>query len=106
MASDDAPPDEDESTAKSAERIRHQWSESDHPSTAVIEAVAATTDRDPTGMTPLYDHVDPDALNALITPRTNSTTNAIAVSFIYDGVEIRIDSSGWVEVQPDGADRE
>lgn len=106
MTSDDPPSERDESTAEPPVRIRHTWSDSDCPSAAVIEATAATTDREPTSMAPLHQYVDPDALNALMTPRTNGTTNDIRVSFTYGDVTVQIDSSGWVEIQPDGTDRE
>lgn len=105
MTSEDEPTKTDETASETPDRIRHEWDESDHPSTAVIEAVVVTTGRDPTAIPPLHDYVDADALNALVTPRSESTT-AISVSFLYDGVIVRVDSKGWIEVQPESTYRE
>ncbi|NKE38018.1 hypothetical protein GWG54_19930 [Natronococcus sp. JC468] len=98
MTCDDTPED-DESTPKSSERIRHEWCDTDNPSTAVINAIAAITGRDPEKIPPLYDYADPAALNTLMTPRTNNVQDSISVSFTYEDVEVLVDSSGWVEVQ-------
>lgn len=106
MKSDDESSGTDESTAGSPVRVRHAWSASDRPSTAVTEAVAATTGRKPATMPPLYEYIDPDALNAVLTSRTNDSANAVAVSFTYGGVTVRIDSGGWIEVQSDSVSRE
>lgn len=106
MTIDDKQSDRNESGAESTCMIRHEWGGSDSPSTAVIEAVAAATNHDPTDMPPLYDHIDPDALDLLMTPRADDRANAITVSFIYEDVAVRIDRRGWVEVQLDGFDHD
>jgi hypothetical protein len=67
----------------------------------VIEAVAATTDREPTAMPPLYESLDPDALDAVLTPRTNGVATDTTVSFTYGGVTVQVDNSGWIEVRAD-----
>lgn len=36
------------------------------PSEAIIEAVAAAADADPLELSPLYEYIDPDALDALL----------------------------------------
>lgn len=106
MTIDDTQSDQDESVAGSTCMIRHEWGESDSPSTAVIEAVAAATNHDPTDMSPLYDHIDPDALDLLMTSQAADRANAITVAFIYENVAVRIDSRGWVAVQLDGFDHD
>lgn len=99
MTSDDAPTEVDESTPEPTARVRRTWSEPARPSTVVIEALAAATGRDPTTMPPLYDYVDPDALDALLGSRTSDSEQSVAVSFPYDGATVRVDSSGRVEVR-------
>ena len=102
MTPDDAPPEQNESTAGTTVRVRHEWSETERPSTAVIEAIAATTGRDPTSMSPLYDYLDPGALDILMTPQGDGVSNATVVTFTYDGVTVRVNSNGWIDVQPEG----
>lgn len=86
--------------------IRQTWDEFDHPSTAVIEAVAAATDREPTALPPLHGYVDADALDALLAGELRrkdpgGTDASVRVSFVYDGVEVAASSDGHVEVWPD-----
>ena len=77
----------------------YSW-ESTPASTAIIESVN-TFEREntDTGLddtrTPLYDFIDVEALNALITSATEFT-----LSFTYTGYTIQIDSEG-VRVSPD-----
>lgn len=99
MTTDDTPPEQDDPAGESTGWIRHEWDRSELPSTAVIDAVAAATNRDPTTMSQLYDYVDPDALDSLMTPQNDGSTNPVTVSFMYDGVAVRVDSRGWVAVQ-------
>jgi len=45
---------------------RHRAADGERPSTAVVRAIAAAQDESPTATsTQLYDHIDPDALDAL-----------------------------------------
>ncbi|MDZ5812419.1 HalOD1 output domain-containing protein [Halorubrum sp. AD140] len=99
MTSDNEPEEADESTTEPTASVQHTWSAPTQPSTAVIEALAASTGRDPTAMPPLYDYVDPDALDALLGSRTGDPEDSVTVSFAYDGVAVRVASSGWVEVR-------
>lgn len=63
------------------------------PSQAVVEAVAATTGVDPLALEPpLYDVVDPEALDTLL------ESGGTAVSFEYDGHAVRVEETGRVYV--------
>ena len=112
MRSDEEPAGEKEPTGEFDEWVRYEWSGTSRPSTSLIEAVAAETDRDWTDMPTLYDHVDADALNALLIARPTGTadatgaTNTVTVSFAYTGFEIRLDSNGRLEIRPNVASRE
>lgn len=69
------------------------------PSTQVVEAVAEFRDVDTVELPPLYDVVDPDALDALFdSTETNSSRREGTVEFVYAGVSVRVDASGSVEV--------
>lgn len=70
------------------------WSTYDSPTTAVAEAVAKATDRDQTELEPLQYTVDADALDHLF---GESSAEELAVSFTYEGVQVRV-SEQVVEV--------
>lgn len=72
------------------------WQEYEYPSTAVVELVAEATGRDETDLPPLYDHVDSDALDSLL---TGPSEGDLELSFDYDDVFVRIASSGVVEIR-------
>lgn len=72
------------------------WSRNGQPSIAVVEAVAAVTGRDTTDVPPLYDFLNPDALDALATVRGFDTVDDVCVEFAYDGVEISVTGDGTV----------
>lgn len=80
--------------------IEHDWRRSGRPSTAVVEAVAAVTDHKPTDLPPLHGYVDGDALDTLVTSRTDGDGTTIRVSFDYDGVEVTVDSDDGITVRP------
>jgi hypothetical protein len=71
-----------------------------HPeplSRAVVEAVAARDGIDPVDVeTPLYEVVDPDALDALFDGRAGEVT------FEYSGYRVTVTESGEVTLLGDG----
>ena len=84
-------PDQSDSPPKA---VHHDWQGLEPPSVAVVEAVAAATDRTPTELPLLQNTLDPDALNALLTGETASVT----VSFQYAGVTVSASEDGSIEV--------
>lgn len=54
-------------------------------STEVVTAVAAAKEMDPLSLPPLYDAIDPDALDGVV------ACDATGVSFEYAGYEIHVD---------------
>ena len=70
------------------------------PSVAVIDVVRTVFDdeRDPR---PLYEVVDPDALDSLLESRSNrDRRDPISVSFPYAGVRVTVTSDGRITVRP------
>ena len=64
------------------------------PSTAVIEAVAAAEGCDPQDLaSPLYAHVDPDALDSFVDSPAET-----CVRFQYHGYQVRVEGDGGVTV--------
>lgn len=82
---------------RSRESYQTDWTEYNYPSTAVVEAVATATDRDPTDLHPLYDYLDGDALDALL----SAADTALTISFTYDDAWVDVSATGsltvWVE---------
>lgn len=80
-------------------RRRYDWSET-APSTAVVETVAAAIDRDPVETGPLYDVLDPDALNELFAPVGDRPVSPdLDVSFRFEGLTVTVRATGTVSVR-------
>ncbi|ELZ06314.1 hypothetical protein C482_00790 [Natrialba chahannaoensis JCM 10990] len=58
-------------------------------SLAVVEAVSTVADCDPTALPPLYDTIDPDALDALFSEQTAADVRP-EVSFTYNQYDVTI----------------
>lgn len=70
------------------------------PSVAVVEAVADTIDCDPYDVPPLYEIVDPDALDALFSPKYDGTPReAGMIVFTLAGCEVTVFDYGRVTVR-------
>jgi hypothetical protein len=99
------PPDrfEDENEAPTGEgtiRADFDWSAVD-PSTAVVETVAIAADRKPTTIQPLYDAIDPGALDTFLrSGELDSTTPERAVSFTYMDYQVTVTGEGSITVSP------
>lgn len=75
------------------------WAESDSASVAVIAAVAEASGRDPSTNTPLYDVIDPEALERLFArPAKPKADINGCVRFEYEGyrVVVKADGRGYV----------
>ena len=65
------------------------------PAIAVVRSIASATGRQPHELAPLYDSIDPDALDALF-EHARDRSASTGVSFSHDGVEVELC------VSPDG----
>lgn len=76
------------------------------PSEAVVRAVAAISGDEPFELTPLYEVVDPDALDALFLPTHDGPTEREGeVAFNYCGYRVEIRSYGVIEIHPTSVHR-
>lgn len=65
------------------------------PSTAVVDEIASAEDVSPPNVpVPLYDSVDPDALDALV-----SSADDVSVTFSYFGYQVTVDGDGDVSLE-------
>ena len=71
-------------------------------SSHIVEAVARAKETDSKTLPPLYDAVDPDALDALFTHATTTVTrheSAPTVQFSYAGLTVVVRSATNIEVR-------
>lgn len=78
--------------------VHCDWKSVDSPSSAVVRAVADVTGREVTSIRPLYDAIDPDALDRFLThgkpgarPRT--------ISFRFERCKVTVDAEGRIDVE-------
>ena len=77
----------------------YRLSPGEQPSIAVVSAVAEAEDVDPVDLqTPLYEVVDPDALDRLFGPAAGRSSAGGHVTIIYAGYGVTIDASGQLSV--------
>lgn len=85
-------------------RITYDWS-STPPSTGVVEAIADAADRDATTLEPMYETIDPDALDQLVRSESERELDGnVAVSFEYAGYGVTVRGDGSVVVRIDADD--
>jgi len=84
--------------SKSTHSVRNQydWGSTD-PSIALVESVAEAMKRDKKEIASLYNVIDPDAVNRLLT----ETTEEISLTLTYQGQKVSLHGTGKVTVEPD-----
>lgn len=101
---DSSDPDDGPPRDRMAETLGHRFDwEAVRPSAAVVEMVAIAADSETTSLEPLYDAVDPEALDGVI--RRNGKREPArgpTVSFTYAGYDVTVGRAGEVTVTPSG----
>jgi hypothetical protein len=69
----------------------------DRASEAVVSAVGAVTDSDPLHLEPLYNVIDPDALDSLCA-HARSPAEAHRLRFSYEGFDVDVRTDGRIRV--------
>ena len=62
----------------------------EHTSDALIRAVAVVEGCDPLDLTPLYDSIDPDTIDALFHPSSGRVENERTLTLAYHGHEVTV----------------
>jgi len=70
------------------------------PSHGVVRAISAVKGVEPTDVDPLYDSIDPNALNAIFSDTTGAGGSDIRVSFRVDDLEVEVSEDRRVTVRP------
>ena len=74
-------------------QYRYDWS-TERPSGAVIEAISDVENTDPIDLpVTLYDHIDPEALDALVT-----TDSRVGVSFSVGDYQVHIEGTELIMI--------
>jgi hypothetical protein len=70
----------------------------------VVETVADALGTEPNELGPLYETVDPDALDLLFESPRRFTSGC--VTFTFEGCNVTVDADGWIAVSPETDDEE
>lgn len=81
-----------------ASRYVYDLEDIESPSEGVVLAVSAVVGRPPDELDPLYDAVDPDALDALCSRRQNGSLRT-RVTFRFEECTVPVDGTDRVEVE-------
>lgn len=83
----------------SGETFVTSFDPADRPSEAIVTTVASVTGEEPVELSPLYDAVEPDALDALFehAGRTDDPGSQ-TLTFAYVGYQISVSGDGTIEV--------
>lgn len=72
------------------------------PSQAVVERIAAREGVDPTELTPLFEAIDPDALDRLV-GMAGYSDSPLQIEFPYHGYNVTVTGDGVVHIDEDVA---
>lgn len=79
--------------------VRGRWSDSGTPARTVVDVVAVATNTPPENLVPLYEAVDPDALNRLLEHSSDGSPGP-TVSFQYAGCDVTVRVNGTIVATP------
>lgn len=91
------------SVTSDTDTIEYEWNGSAPPSTAIAEAIADETDRDPRHIPPLHEYVDADCLDSLVTRDSKNPNEDVTISFAYEDYVVVVSNDGSIELQSNTA---
>ncbi len=65
------------------------------PSTEIIRKIAAVTGEEPTELPPIYDTIDPEALDKIV---NSVASEDFEIEFVYGDYRVMIDETGVVTI--------
>lgn len=79
----------------------HEWTAGEELGTTVLEAIEEYTGEDPAEFAPLFEAIDADALEELLSPSVSGTErDGVQVRFPYKGHELAVTSDGDIAIRP------
>ena len=89
----------DSGVADEPETYLTQIEPGDRPSESVVTAIASLTDASPMELEPLYDAIEPDALDAMFDhAQETDTPGEQRLTFAYAGFEVSVTGDGSIEL--------
>lgn len=81
-------------------RFNHDWTSDERVSTTIVYVVAALTNTPPTSIEPLYETVNPDALDHLFFPTTTEgcCRSDATLRFTFHDCDITVANDGSVVI--------
>lgn len=84
-------------------REQYDWT-AISPASAVVETISRALECAPTSFGPLYEYIDPDALNTVVASTDSvAAARSTVVSFLFDVHEVTVHGSGDVVVRPNAS---
>lgn len=97
MDGDDHP--DDPPTEPSREVFHTRYTEDERPTEAVVRAITAVNGVEPTDLDPLYETVDPEALDRLLgSPVVGDPDGEVVVRFYVSGYRVIVKNDGQVTI--------
>lgn len=89
------------------EPFQHDWRDGETATWNVIDAISEVTGTPPTELQPLYETIDPDALDQLIESSSENPSRSAetTVSFYHEGCAVTIEAGGQLTVRRRPTDR-
>lgn len=78
----------------------YELSAGESPTEGVVQALATAADASPLELDPLYNTLDPEALDTLFSPSPSGDRSGEYIVFEYEGYEVTFFSEGRVTVAP------
>lgn len=79
--------------------VRYDIDRSELPSTTVVMAIADAMGVEPDALPPLYDRIEPDALDDIFLTAKRAACDVL-VAFSFDRCEVTVESNGVITVEP------
>ena len=73
-------------------------------SVEIVRAVATETGEDPAALAPLYEYIDPDALESLFAPTNGTDRRGGTIEFTYDGHQVSVTFGEQCSITVTGTD--
>lgn len=83
--------------ARSVNSVETSPEVGDSVCTKIVQRVASVTEQEITQLPPLYDRIDPDALDDVVSS-IETGQSPLSIRFTYAGEEVTIDGAGTVSI--------
>ncbi|MBX0324430.1 hypothetical protein EGH21_15480 [Halomicroarcula sp. F13] len=95
-----------ERTSIAEHRCRHEWGGDTALTTTILDGISHVVgDKNYATERPLYDVIDPDALNSVFEPAPESDRAAGGVRFRFAGCDVRVAAGGEVLIEQCGSEQ-